>query len=115
MPPVRASPNAGYPGQPLRAERSVGASTTVFVADGALRTGGVADMQLVCGPTLEAHDEFFLSDLSAGWVAVTNPRLNLTFNLMWDAAVFRGIKFSHMVEPMQCRLLAFMDWESSRG
>lgn len=58
----------------------------------ALRTGGVADMQLVCGPTLEAHDEFFLSDLSAGWVAVTNPRLNLTFNLMWDAAVFRGIQ-----------------------
>ena len=58
----------------------------------ALRSGGEADMRIVCGPALEAHDEFFLSSLTAGWVSVTNPRLDLTFSLSWDPTVFRGIQ-----------------------
>ena len=58
----------------------------------ALRAGGAADMRIVYGPALEAHDEFFLSNLSAGWVSVTNPRLDLTFSLVWDPAVFRGVQ-----------------------
>jgi Domain of unknown function (DUF4432) len=56
-----------------------------------LRAGGTVDLRDVPGPEANAHDGVFLTDLAAGWVAVTNPRLDLTFRLDWDPAVFKWL------------------------
>ena len=53
--------------------------------------GGVVDLRKVPGPEAHSHDDIYLTDLTAGWVAVTNPRLDLTFSLHWDPAVFHWI------------------------
>jgi hypothetical protein len=53
--------------------------------------GGAVDLRQVPGPEQHSHDDVYLTDLTAGWVAVTNPRLDLTFSLRWDPAVFRWI------------------------
>jgi len=45
----------------------------------------------VPGPEAHSHDDIYLTDLTGGWVAVTNPRLDLTFSLHWDPAVFHWI------------------------
>ena len=56
-----------------------------------LRAGGTVDLQHVPGPEAHTHDGVFLTELAGGWLAVTNPRLDLTFSLHWDAAVFKWI------------------------
>jgi hypothetical protein len=56
-----------------------------------LRTGKTVDLSFVPGPEAGSHDDVYLDDLQAGWVAVENPRLALAFRLEWDAAVFRWI------------------------
>jgi hypothetical protein len=56
-----------------------------------LRNGGTVDLRDVPGPEAQSHDDIYLTDLTAGWVAVTNPRLDLTFTLRWDPVVFHWI------------------------
>jgi len=56
-----------------------------------LRAGGTVDLRPVPGPEAHTHDGVFLTGLSGGWVAVHNPRLNLTFRLEWDPAVFKWL------------------------
>ena len=53
-----------------------------------LRAGGTLDLRDVPGPEAHTHDGLFMTDLTGGWVAVTNPRLDLTFSLHWDPAVY---------------------------
>lgn len=55
-------------------------------------TGGrVVDLRDVPGPETHSHDDVYLTDLTAGWAAVTNPRLDLTFSLHWDSTIFHWI------------------------
>jgi len=56
-----------------------------------LRAGGTLDLRDVPGPEAQTHDGLFMTDLAAGWVAVTNPRLDLTFRIDWDPAVFKWL------------------------
>jgi hypothetical protein len=56
-----------------------------------LRDGGVVDLRHVPGREAHTHDVAFLTDLTGGWVAVSNPRLDLTFSLHWDPAVFKWL------------------------
>jgi len=56
-----------------------------------LRGGGVVDLSKVPGPEAGSHDDVYLTDLNGGWAAVVNPRLDLTFRLDWDPAIFRWI------------------------
>jgi galactose mutarotase-like enzyme len=53
-----------------------------------LRQGGRVDLQAVPGPEAHTHDGVFATGLSEGRLAVTNPRLGLTFSLHWDKALF---------------------------
>lgn len=46
-----------------------------------LRDGRTADVRYVRGPEAHTHDDVYLADLSDGWVAVSNPRLDLTRSL----------------------------------
>jgi galactose mutarotase-like enzyme len=56
-----------------------------------LRTGGTVDLREVPGPEAGSHDDVYLTDLDDGYVAVSNPRLGLTFRLEFDARVFRWL------------------------
>jgi hypothetical protein len=56
-----------------------------------LRDGGTVDLQHVPGPEAHSHDGVFLTDLTGGWVAISNPKLDLTFSLHWDPAVFKWL------------------------
>jgi hypothetical protein len=55
------------------------------------RDGRSVDLSMIPGPEAHSHDDALITDLSEGWVSVTNPRLNLTFSLHWDVAVFKWI------------------------
>jgi hypothetical protein len=55
------------------------------------RDGGRVDLSVIPGPEAHSHDDVYLTDLTDGWVSVTNPRLNLKFGLRWDAQVFKWI------------------------
>ena len=56
-----------------------------------LRGGGRVDLRDVQGPEAGSHDDLYVTDLDAGWLEVSNPRLELTFRLEWDADVFGWI------------------------
>jgi galactose mutarotase-like enzyme len=56
-----------------------------------LRAGGHVDLREIPGPEIGSHDDLYVTDLDAGWLEVTNPRLDLTFRLEWDADVFGWI------------------------
>lgn len=56
-----------------------------------LRGGGTVDLREVPGPETGSHDDLYVTDLDAGWLAVTNPRLRLTFRLEWQPEVFGWI------------------------
>jgi len=56
-----------------------------------LRKGGTVDLSLLPGPEIHTHDDVYLTDLTDGWVSVTNPRIGLTFRLDWDVSVFKWI------------------------
>ena len=58
---------------------------------GPLRAGGTVDLRDVPGPETGSHDDLYVTDLDEGWLAVSNPRLELTFRLEWDPAVFGWI------------------------
>ncbi len=55
------------------------------------RTGERVDLRVVPGAEVHSHDDVYLTDLTDGWVTVTNPRLKLTFGLYWDSSVFKWI------------------------
>ena len=55
------------------------------------RTGEAIDLSTIPGPEAHSHDDVYLTDLTAGFAAVRNPRLGLGFRLTWDPAVFRWI------------------------
>jgi Domain of unknown function (DUF4432) len=56
-----------------------------------LRGGGYVDLRDVPGPETGSHDDLYVTDLDDGWLQVFNPRLELTFRLEWDAAMFGWI------------------------
>lgn len=56
-----------------------------------LRNGGFVDLSVVPGPETHSHDDMYITDLTDGWVAVTNPRLKLKFSLHWDVNLFKWI------------------------
>jgi galactose mutarotase-like enzyme len=56
-----------------------------------LKGGGTVDLRVVPGPEKGSHDDVYLTDLEAGWAAVTNPRLGLRFLIEFDAEVFRWL------------------------
>jgi hypothetical protein len=56
-----------------------------------LRTGGTVDLREIPGPETGSHDDLYVTDLGEGWLAVSNPRLGLTFRLEWDHEVFGWI------------------------
>lgn len=51
-----------------------------------LREGGTTDLREIPGPERGSHDDIYVCDLEATWLAVTNPRLGLTFRLEWEPA-----------------------------
>ena len=56
-----------------------------------LRAGGTVDLRDVPGPETGSHDDLYVTELDAGWLEVSNPRLELTFRLEWDHALFGWI------------------------
>jgi Domain of unknown function (DUF4432) len=51
-----------------------------------LRAGGTTDLREIPGPERRSHDDIYIGDLEETWLAVTNPRLGLTFRLEWEPA-----------------------------
>ena len=49
-----------------------------------LRSGGWTDLREIPGPERHSHDDLYAGDLDETWLAVTNPRLGLTFRLDWE-------------------------------
>jgi galactose mutarotase-like enzyme len=56
-----------------------------------LRGGGTVDLRDIPGPDTGSHDDLYVTELDAGWLAVSNPRLDLTFRLEWDHTLFGWI------------------------
>jgi Domain of unknown function (DUF4432) len=56
-----------------------------------LRAGGTVDLRDIPGVETGSHDDLYVTDLEAGWLAVSNPRLDLTFRLEWDHGLFGWI------------------------
>lgn len=56
-----------------------------------LRAGGSVDLREIPGAETGSHDDLYVTELDAGWLAVSNPRLDLTFRLEWDHALFGWI------------------------
>ncbi len=56
-----------------------------------LRGGGTVDLRHVPGSETGSHDDLYVTDLEDGWLEVSNPRLELTFRLEWDHALFGWI------------------------
>jgi hypothetical protein len=55
------------------------------------REGGTVDLRDVPGPETRSHDDLYVTDLDEGWLAVSNPRLELTFRLEWDHTLYGWI------------------------
>jgi hypothetical protein len=51
-----------------------------------LRDGGWVDLRRIPGPAHGSHDDVYVGDLEATRLAVSNPRLGLTFRLGWEPA-----------------------------
>ena len=56
-----------------------------------LRDGGRTDLREIPGPERRSHDDIYVGDLAETWLAVTNPRLGLTFRLEWEPAELRWV------------------------
>jgi galactose mutarotase-like enzyme len=56
-----------------------------------LRAGGTVDLRAVPGPEAGSHDDVYLTDLDAGRIAVTNPRLGLRVDVAFDPGIFRWV------------------------
>ncbi len=55
------------------------------------RKGDTIDLSVIPGPEAHSHDDVYLTDLTAGYAAVRNPRLGVGFRLRWDPSVFHWI------------------------
>lgn len=55
------------------------------------KDGGVVDLSVVPGIEAFSHDDMYITDLDAGYVAVTNPRLDFRFSLHWDVSLFKWV------------------------
>lgn len=51
-----------------------------------LRDGGTTDLRKIPGPERRSHDDIYVGDLEATWLAVSNSRLGLSFRLEWEPA-----------------------------
>ena len=71
-----------------------------------LRTGGTVDLRDVPGPETGSHDDLYVTDLDEGWLAVSNPRLDLTFRLEWDQRVFGWIVLLAGLRRCSCAALS---------
>jgi galactose mutarotase-like enzyme len=56
-----------------------------------LREGGTTDLREIPGPERRSHDDIYVGDLEATWLAVSNPRLGLTFRLEWEPAALAWV------------------------
>jgi len=56
-----------------------------------LREGGTTDLREIPGPDRRSHDDIYVGDLEATWLAVTNPRLGLNFRLEWEPAALAWV------------------------
>jgi galactose mutarotase-like enzyme len=56
-----------------------------------LRAGGTADLSVVPGPELGAHDDVYLTGLREGVARLWNPALGLGFQLDFDPLVYRWL------------------------
>ena len=56
-----------------------------------LRAGGTVDLREIPGAETGSHDDLYVTELEAGWLEVSNPRLDLTFRLEWDHTLFGWI------------------------
>ena len=57
------------------------------------RDGAVLDISKIPPPEARTHDTVFLTELAAGWYAVTNTRRAVGFGMAWPAGLFRAIWF----------------------
>lgn len=55
------------------------------------RQGGSVDMSRIPSAEVGADDMAFLTDLSAGWYAITNTRRQVGFGMVWPLDVFRAL------------------------
>jgi uncharacterized protein DUF4432 len=56
-----------------------------------LLDGSGVDLSQIPGRDTHSNDDALLTDLTGGWVAVSNPQHKLTFRLDWDAKLFKYI------------------------
>jgi galactose mutarotase-like enzyme len=56
-----------------------------------LRDGGWTDLREIPGPERRSHDDIYVGDLAATWLAVSNPRNGLTFRLEWEPAALAWV------------------------
>ncbi len=59
------------------------------------RYGGTIDLSRVQAPHAGSADLVYLTDLSEGWCAVTNPRLQVSFGMAWTQETFRHLWIWH--------------------
>ncbi len=59
----------------------------------AAKNGGMIDLSRVPPPETGSHDLAFLTNLLAGWYAVTNTRRQVGFGLAWPVEVFSALWF----------------------
>ena len=53
------------------------------------KPGERVDLRLIPGPQAQSHDDVYMTELGGGWLEVSNPRLRLSFQVEWDASLFR--------------------------
>jgi hypothetical protein len=53
------------------------------------RDGSEVDLSVTGAPSLASNDMVFLEGITDGWFAVTNPRLNLGFEMRYPANIFK--------------------------
>jgi hypothetical protein len=51
------------------------------------------DLSHIPGPEVRSHDLAFLTDLKAGWYAVTNTARRVGFGMVWPVETFRALWF----------------------
>lgn len=54
---------------------------------------GTIDLSRIPGPEVRSHDLAFLSDLAAGWYAITNTSRQVGFGMVWPVETFQALWF----------------------
>lgn len=57
------------------------------------RDGELLDISKIAPPETRSHDTLFLTELAAGWYAVTNTRRAVGFGMAWPAELFGALWF----------------------